>query len=287
MCNNRNFDITKIIRSESLDVADGVYFPLNETKPSGVFGDAVHDRLVSMEDNSWWFRHRNKIIEAGLHGFPPQDNVIVDVGGGNGFVLAHLQEKGFTAILFEPGKHGVANAKKRGLSYLVCATLGKTTVRRSSVPSVGVFDVLEHIENEALFLQEIHDALIGDGRLYVTVPAHNTLWSAEDDLANHIRRYSMKTLNDVLSRGNFEVEYCTYFFSLLSPVVFIFRRLPYLMGKKNVSTSLEPESTRGVVVAGTISKLAEKLFDREIAKIRKGIPISHGASIFAVAKKRG
>jgi hypothetical protein len=47
------------------------------------------DRCFAIEDNSFWFRHRNNAIITAVKKFPP-DGFILDVGGANGYVTFWL-----------------------------------------------------------------------------------------------------------------------------------------------------------------------------------------------------
>jgi len=273
--------IDSILNTEILQVNDGIYHPKGEFYVHGAFQEGVHDELFALEDKSWWFVQRNKIIHAVMEKYPPLGNVLVDVGGGNGVVSSYLEARGIETILFEPGIKGIINSKRRGLKHLVCAPLGNKTVNPESVPAIGLFDVLEHMEKESDFLQDVYNALMNDGMLYVTVPAHNILWSDEDEMAGHFRRYNLKDLTRVLEANGFSVLFGTYFFRMLSPAIFAFRVLPYRLGIKKKQSG----GSVGFVAPSVIEKIVQTYFDREARKIRNGNTLRHGASVFVVAKK--
>jgi hypothetical protein len=73
----------------------------------------------------------------------------------------------------EPGLVGVQNALKRGIKYIVRATLEDIGALAGSMPAVGSFDVLEHIRDDAGFMASVSRFLVPDGRVYITVPAYN------------------------------------------------------------------------------------------------------------------
>jgi hypothetical protein len=64
--------------------------------------------------------------------------------------------------------------------------------------SVLYIDVIEHIENDAAELQLAANLLRAGGYLFVIVPAHQTLYSPFDKLIGHYRRYSRKSLKNVI-----------------------------------------------------------------------------------------
>jgi len=275
--------IDKILNFENIYEKDDIFYTYNLSFVEGTFEENMHDGLYTLEDNSWWFKHRNRIIYSAIEWIPPPQNNLADVGGGNGFVSSYLTQQGIETILFEPGKHGIKNAKLRGLKNLVCAPLDKSTVKPGVFASIGLFDVLEHIEDEVCFLDEMKNALTRDGMLYVTVPAHRWLWSKEDEAAGHYRRYALKGLTETLKTSGFTVVYASYFFQMLSSAIYAFRVLPYRIGaKKAHSKTLE---SNNYVAPSAVEKLLELWLGREARNVRLGISMTHGASIVAVARK--
>ncbi|MCX7608391.1 MAG: class I SAM-dependent methyltransferase [Anaerolineales bacterium] len=163
-----------------------------------------------VEETSFWFRHRNRIILRVLQAFPPP-GPLFDIGGGNGFVAMALNRAGFETVLVEPGE-GVQNARRRGLPLVVHSTLQDAGFRPGALPAVGLFDVLEHIEDDIGFLQTLARLMPPGGRLYLTVPAFSWLWSVVDKDSGHHRRYSRSALTRRLQKAEFSIEYFSGFF---------------------------------------------------------------------------
>lgn len=84
-----------------------------------------------------------------------------------------------------------------------------------------LFDVLEHIENEDLFLKSIKFHLGLKGKLLINVPAYNTLYSNYDKAVGHFRRYNLNYLNKVLTVNNFKLVQVSYWGIFLLPLLFI------------------------------------------------------------------
>ncbi len=67
---------------------------------------------------------------------------------------------------------------------------------------VVMLDVLEHLEDPRRALGHVHDLLAADGRLLLTVPAFQLLWTHHDELNRHFRRYTKSgLLADVQGSG--------------------------------------------------------------------------------------
>lgn len=216
--------------------------------------------------------------------FPPRGKgPIFDVGGGNGFVAKGLMDAGWDVVLVEPGPAGARNAKKRGVQHVVCATTQSAGFRQGSMPAIGVFDVVEHIEDDVAFLRHLHDLLEPGGMLYLTVPAYNFLWSEADVEAGHLRRYTSRKLSQRLQALHFEVCFATYFFRILPLTVFIFRLLPYRLGL----TSNVPEATARDhgIQNGLLASAMRSVLSPESGSIAGARRMAFGSSCLIAARK--
>ena len=240
-----------------------------------------------VEDSSFWFQHRNVCILEALRQYPPP-GPLFDIGGGNGFVAKAMQDAGFEVVLVEPGPAGAMNARRRGIQHVVLATLADAGFLPESLPAIGLFDVVEHIEDDHKFLQTIHVHLASQGRIYLTVPAYQALWSEADVVAGHHRRYSKHVLRELIERAGFQVEFATGFFQFLPPAILAMRVIPYRLGRKArpepqaVDTKmLGQHKIKGEAAARTLGWMQQ----REAAGIRARRENKFGASWLVVARK--
>ncbi len=238
---------------------------------------------AEIEENSFWFEHRNKVIVAAARNFSP-NGTIFDVGGGNGFVAKGLLKAGFECVLIEPSESGARKALDRGVKQVVCATTETAGFRPNSVPNIGLFDVVEHIENDFEFLKHLHSLIVKGGKVYLTVPAYSWLWSHEDVYAGHFRRYTQKSLSQVLRRVGFEIKYATYFFRFLPPAIFLLRTIPAFFNRRNVSSPPETTKKRHEPQAGLAGAAFNKILNGEINLIEQKKRISFGGSCLIVAQ---
>ena len=235
-----------------------------------------------LEDNSYWFKHRNKCITSIIKRYPPAGPVI-DVGGGNGYVTRGMLDAGFDAVLLEPGAVGAINGKTvRQIPTVICSTFHDAGFKASSMKAIGCFDVVEHIDNVSELIDHFSYVLEPGGLLYVTVPAHNWLWSQSDVRAQHYRRYNNTMIKQLLSE-QFEIIYFTYFFKFLILPIFIFRALPFRLGFS--AKSVLSKDTEHGTGKGHGSKLINYFLKRELEKIEKGKRINFGSSCLFVARK--
>lgn len=238
-----------------------------------------------IEEKSWWFQFRNEFISSYIKKFAP-NSTFWDIGGGNGFVSKGLQENGINTVLVEPGIEGASNASNRGLNHVFCATLEELQVNSEMIESAGLFDVLEHIEDAHGFLSEINKFMRKDGKLFITVPAYNFLWSDDDDFSGHFKRYTLGSLNKSLEEAGFEIVKSTYFYSVLIIPIFFFRTLKQRiqgLKKQDINNLAKAENEHGD--QGILVKIMKPIWKIELWMILKGIKIPFGASCLVVAKK--
>lgn len=206
-------------------------------------------------------------------------STIWEVGAGNGAVCIGLSKLGRDAIAVEPLYGGARYIAEQGLvSY--CATLEDLGLPTSSIPSIGVFDVLEHIEDPMPMLKEFSRVLDKDGLLLITVPAHQFLFSKYDSSIGHFRRYSTSELKSSLTAAGFELVSARFLFSFLVPIAWVLRVLPEKMRLKNSGTSRS--SARNQL---RIAQLLSPLF-RFLVATEKILRLPFGLSIVAVARPK-
>lgn len=246
--------------------------------------DWWHDFHLGFEDTSFWFRHRNRVITAAVRTFPLSGGPLADVGGGNGYVAAGLERAGIPTVLIEPSQAGVLNACRRGLRAVVCATAEEAGVRDGCLGGVGLFDVVEHTADDVGFLAALRRTLAPGGRVYVTVPAFQNLWSAEDERLGHFRRYTLRTLTGAVTRAGFRVEYATYFFWLLPLPVFLMRTLPTRLGLRR---SFAPGLFRRehVDYTGVVGRAVERVLAAELRTIARKGRVPCGGSCLVVGRR--
>ena len=66
-----------------------------------------------------------------------------------------IERAGFDVVLVEPGLTGATNGKNKGLKDVICATADAARFKPHSLPAIGLFDVLEHIEDDLSFLKSL------------------------------------------------------------------------------------------------------------------------------------
>lgn len=173
----------------------------------------VYALLSNAEKNHFWFRGRNTIIRRVISSTFTnyRGKCILEVGCGTGYVLRELDRMGFRTTGIDMHPDGLVYAKKRVPNAVCIPGNVFTYVSKKKFDAVGIFDVIEHIENDVKALEHCARLLKSNGRLFLTVPARAELWSVYDDISGHKRRYTRETLRAVLKKSGFSIRYIGYF----------------------------------------------------------------------------
>lgn len=246
-----------------------------------------HEECLQVEDRSFWFRHRNDCI-ASLVANHPYRGALLDIGGGNGYVARRLADEGREVVLLEPGEVGARNARGvRGLEHVVCATLQDAGFHPGSFGAIGMFDVIEHIEDDRGFLADCARVLAPGGRLYLTVPCHAWLWSGADVEAGHFRRHTRASLEQLLD-GLFRIDYLGGFFRPLVAPQYLLRALPYRLGLGRRQSLLSAEAEHGAG-DGLATRVVTRLLGHEHGRIARNqaLGVELAASCLVAATRIG
>lgn len=246
---------------------------------SGMLPDA-HDKLDAIQEDSFWFRARNRLIVDLVKRCFPHARSLLEVGCGTGYVLRGLQQA--LPSLRLAGSEIYAN----GLSY-ARRRLGPDVellqMDARIIPYVGefdlicAFDVLEHIEEDEAVLGEMHRALGPGGGVLLSVPQHPGLWSRTDDVACHKRRYRPEELSAKCRSAGFKV---------VTTTSFVFTLLPVMLAQR-LSRGTQPDYDPGEELAlpRGIDRSFELLLECERRLIALGVSFPAGGSRFVAAVK--
>jgi len=72
------------------------------------------------------------------------------------------------------------------------------------------YNVLEHIDDDATALKACYKSLKPQGVMFAYVPAFQVLYGSMDKQLKHYRRYSKKSITEVLNSAGFEVKHIKY-----------------------------------------------------------------------------
>lgn len=128
----------------------------------------------------------------------------LEVGCGCGDLLHLLESKGYNGVGIDISEEALAVAKVgfsgNGIELIRCTP----DVLQNKFDIVIASEVMEHCQDDVLFLSQLSEKLNYGGLVLLTVPAHMKDWGANDDFCGHIRRYERKDLFTVLESAGFD-----------------------------------------------------------------------------------
>ena len=129
-------------------------------------------------------------------------------------------------------------------------------------------------------IAEVARALRPGGRFLLSVPQHPSLWSAQDEHAFHVRRYTAAGLRRKVEAAGFDVVRVTSFVSLLLPMMFASRK-----SRRAVSAEAEVDAMGDLRQPRAVNIALEAVMTMERALIRRGLSFPAGGSLLLVARK--
>jgi SAM-dependent methyltransferase len=171
--------------------------------------------MQDLEESHWWFRARNAIICQTVVGFAEPQSDLLDYGCGTGGLAMRLRALGFHVVGADVSEEALSACSASGLPIV---DLRDECLDPESADTVLACDVLEHIEDDGELLATLRRTLRPGGYLIATVPAYELLWSGEDYVSEHVRRYTRPLLKRQLRAAGYDIIRCTYFNTVLFPV---------------------------------------------------------------------
>jgi SAM-dependent methyltransferase len=243
-----------------------------------------------LEARHWWFVGRRRIlfplIDTLMKG--REGDLIVDVGCGTGgtvgFLSAHHPCLGIdtSPIAIETARRTYPHAR------FIAGRCPDDL--RATADKTGLYllmDVLEHIEGDRRFLENVVALARPGTHILITVPARKSLWSRHDVTAEHLRRYEIDELRRLFAGLPVSVTLLSFFNARLYPVIRVARFLGNKFGR-----SVGRDSTDFALHGFGINGLLTRIFAGEGPRIHalharpggQGFP--RGASLVAVLRKQ-
>ena len=141
---------------------------------------------------------------------------------------------------------------------------------------ITMLDVIEHIPDATQALQHAGQLLTADGRILITVPAFNLLWTQHDQYNHHQRRYTKRLLKQQATAAGLEVQQMKYLFHWTFPVKLLIR----------IKESLTRGTPRSAQVPPAVINGSCHLLCRIEQRILTPLRMPFGSSLVAVCKKQ-
>ncbi|WP_291724304.1 class I SAM-dependent methyltransferase [Bernardetia sp.] len=193
-----------------------------------------------LERNHWWFVVRLEILKQELQKIISKEKKelrILNIGIATGKTTEMLKKFGEVTSLEYDATCADFVREKLNLEVIEGSVL-ELPFKDNSFDMVCAFDVIEHVEDDQKAIFEMSRVCKQNGKICITVPAFQSLWSYHDEVNQHFRRYKMSevvNLFDLQSKkNNFTCKLLrkTYFNSFLFVPIWLFRKLNFLIPKQ-------------------------------------------------------
>lgn len=173
--------------------------------------------LDRLESKHWWYLIRKKILYDWLLGVPVGSKIL-DLGSATGGNSKMMMDLGYEVTSLEYSQVGVDIQLKKGIK-VIQADARNTGLLSNSFDACICLDVLEHIVEDSLVLNEIYRILKPNGLFLFSVPEDMSLWSNHDDAVNHIRRYDKEDFIQKIESTGFSIHHARSVNVLLKPLL--------------------------------------------------------------------
>lgn len=238
---------------------------------------AAYRSMRDLQDEHWWFVGRRAFLRELIrsHGNLGPSSRILEAGCGFGGNLPLLEEFGTVSAFEYSDEARVYSASQSGIAVMPGALPDGVDFGDRKYDLIALLDVLEHIDDDRASLATLGEGLEENGRMLITVPAFQWLWSKHDELHHHKRRYSRKSLESVIRASGLRPIRTGYFNSLLFPLA-VAQRLATRMWNSPAAGDAMPSKP--------LNKALGAVFSLESAMAgRSGLPF--GLSAYAIVEK--
>ena len=245
----------------------------------------AYQTFAELEHDHFWFVSRRRIffelLDREFAGAAPQRRSVLEIGCGAGGMLGPLSRYGEICGLDIDHEY-VAFCKERGFDKVLCGSGYELPFADGSFDLVCLFDTIEHIPDDTQALREVFRVLRPGGRVFVSVPAYQWLWSQNDRIAHHCRRYTTGRLRRVLQAAGLLPRRVSYFNTLLLPLIVPTVLLQKLRERLGL---LPPDyNNMSVRLPSLVNRLFTALMSSERVPLR-AIDLPFGHSAFALARR--
>lgn len=179
--------------------------------------------MDSEQNASFYWDIKKKCIQYCIDRFSNNRCTVLDIGCGTGYVLSGSNINPEKYVGMDAFIESEKFLKQNFSPLIEFTTSPINQFRKQKFDTILLLDVLEHIENESAFLDELLERMDKNSHLIISVPAHQWLYSDADVIAGHVRRYSTKSLLKLFESKGFVNLFSSSFLTTTLPLLVLSR----------------------------------------------------------------
>lgn len=239
-----------------------------DLKEEDILGNKIYDH--------WYYISKGRAMRQFLG--KTTANEVLDIGAGSGIFSRQLLDNNICnkAVCVDPAYKDEHDEQQNDKPIRFVRSIDKTTQEL-----ILMMDVLEHVADDVALLKEYSDTMPEGGKILITVPAFQFIWSGHDVFLEHYRRYTIEMIEKTITDAGLVPIKSSYFFAPLFPFIAVIRFIKALLMGKNFKYEAKSEI-----------KLHKKWVNKALLSIhdieRKSIFNFNkffGLSIFAICEK--
>ena len=234
----------------------------------------VYDRMAEHDSTHWWYRARRDILPITVARYAdlPKDARILEIGCGTGHNLPMLAQFGDGRRDRDRSRRARDRQRSGWASRSAtrrCPSCRGSSAARTIWSRCSTWSSMSRTTSRRW--RRWRECLKPGGKILITVPAHQWMWSAHDVVNHHHRRYSKATLKAAIDAAGLKPKKLGYFNSLLFPLAAAARVAGRMTGRDDSDDSPP---------AKPLNTLFEAIFRLERHLVGR-VPMPPGVSILS------
>lgn len=163
---------------------------------------------AQLEKTHWWFVVRRELMKSFIAKLGiPRETPVLEIGTSTGTNLRLLGEIGMARVIgLDMSEDAIRWCKEKGHGEVRLGDVCNLPFPDQTFGLIFAPDIIEHVDDDVLAMTEIFRVLNTGGFVILTVPAFQSLWGLQDEVAHHKRRYRMEQLLRFVRRIRFMME---------------------------------------------------------------------------------
>ncbi len=185
------------------------------------------ENYLALKNQLYNYQIRKEVINRAIK----NDHIsfVLEIGSGISPIVTRSIRIIYTDISFS-AVNSLRSYLKKG--WYVVADASRLPFKKNAFSHAICSEVLEHIKNDEIAVQEMANVLMPKGKLLLTIPHQNFYFSIDDRYVNHYRRYVLSEFSFILDKNGFIIEEIKKILGPLEKILMIMMILFFIINQK-------------------------------------------------------